>query len=59
MAIFSPVEPAHEGRARPGRGPGKGPDEWPVDERFCQGEVGESVWEGPTVPGKLDGDLHD
>lgn len=58
VAIFSPVEPAHVGRTHPGRGPGERPDEWPVDEWLCQREVGQSMREGPTVPGELDGDVH-
>ena len=59
MAIVEPVEPAHERRAHPREGPGQGPDKWPISERFCQGEVRESMWEGPAVPGILDGDIHD
>lgn len=58
MAIVEPVEPAHKGRAHPGERPGQGPDKWPIRERFCKGEVRKSMWEGPTVPGILDGDVH-
>lgn len=59
MAIVGPIEPAHKGWAHPGEGPGHGPDKWPIRERFRHGEVRESMWEGPTVPGILDGDIHD
>lgn len=58
MPIFRPVEPAHERRPDPRKGPGEGPDQWPLSERFCQGEVRESKWEGTAVPGILDGDIH-
>jgi len=58
VSIFGPVEPACERRAHPGEGPGKGP-EGPIRERLCQGDVREPMWEGPTVPGILDGDIHD
>ena len=59
MSIVGPVEPAHERRADPGERPGERPDQWPVNERFCKGKVREPIWEGPTVPGILDGDIHD
>lgn len=59
MAIVGPVEPAHEGRAHPGKGPGQGPHNWPISERFCQGEISESMWEDAPVPLILDRDVHD
>lgn len=58
MSVVGPVEPAHERRAYPGEGPGEGPEQGPVSERFCHGEVREPMWEGPAVPGVLDGDIH-
>ena len=59
MTVFRPVEPTAERGATPREGPGRRPDKRPVGERFCQGEVGEAMWESPTVPGILDGDIHD
>lgn len=59
VAIVRPAEPAHDGRAHPGERPGQGPEKWPIGERLCHREVGEARWEDPTVPGKLDGDIHD
>lgn len=59
VAIVGPAEPAHDGRAHPGERPGQGPEKRPIGERLCHGEVGEARWEDPTVPGKLDGDIHD
>lgn len=59
VSIVRPVEPAHERRAYPGEGPGEGPEQGPVSERFCQGEVRMPMWVGPTVPGILDGNIHD
>lgn len=58
VAIVRPAEPAHDGRAHPGEGPGQGPEKWPIRERLCHGEVGEARWEDSTVPGILDGDIH-
>lgn len=59
VAIVGPAEPAHDGRAHPGERPGQGPENRPIGERLGHGEVGEARWEDPTVPGKLDGDIHD
>ena len=58
MSIVRKVEPAHQRRAHEGVGEGEGHHHLPVSERFCQGEVREAVWEGPAVPGVLDGNIH-
>lgn len=59
VAIVRPAEPAHDGRAHPGEGQGQGPEKRPVRDGLCHGEVGEARWEDPTMPGKLDRDIHD
>lgn len=59
VAIVRPAEPAHDGRAHPREGPGQGPEKWPIRDRLCHGEVGEARWKDPTMPGKLDRDIHD
>lgn len=58
VTIVRPAEPAHDGRAHPGKGPGQGPEKWPIRDRLCHGEVGDARWEEPTMPGKLDRDIH-
>lgn len=58
VTILWPVDPPHEGRAYPGERPGEGPHHWPVNERFCQGEVSEAARQGPAVPGVLNRNVH-